>query len=398
MKTPFRQFLLSSVLVVSLGVTAILAPAVSHAHVEKGNVATPPTPADAGAVADAPSLHNPNFDNGLWYEFNQRHAPTYPVDVWVPDGNWYEPPDRWEEYGDIQDWRLWFKNGTALIDSGDNNNYVHSAPKSVKMWPWDVPSSTHHVAGIYQLIENTTPCLTYGFQIYGLSRQEEVDDELVRLKVGIETTGWTLDPDHAPAVHDGDWPTTMVWGASQKYEGEFGLLEVTAEALDTQITVFTYADALGGNSHKIHWDTGSLQESVPSELVSNPDDPGGSPSGIDFGPVVSTDPDSALVTWHSVEPAISQVYYRLIAGPSNPVSPPGTLLPFAIYLPFLGRGPDPWFSTPLDSSYEDSHSVVISGLQPESTYEYFVASRGVSGNACVTWVSAKDEFTTLTTQ
>jgi len=398
MKIPFKCFYPPLILTMVLVAIATLAPVASSARAPADRNAVPPSPAGEEAVAEGPSLHNPHFDNGLWYEFNLRHAPTYPVGVWVPDGNWYEPPARWPNYGDIQDWRLWFKNGTALIDCGDNKNYVHSAPKSVKMWPWDVPASTHHVAGIYQLIENTTPCFTYRFQIYGLSRQEEADDELIRLKVGIEPTGWTLDQDHAPAVHDGDWPTTMVWGTPRKYEGEFGLLEVTAEALATQITVFTYADALGGNSHKIHWDTGSLQESVLSELVSDPDNPGGSSSGINFGPVAVADDDSALVTWSTLEPAISQVYYRLIAGPSTPVSPPGTLLLHTVYLPFVSRGPNPWFSTELDRSSETSHSVVISGLLPGYTYEYFVASRGVSGNACVTWVSDKEEFTTETTQ
>lgn len=395
MKTPFRQFLLSAALVVSLGVTAILAPIVSYAHVEKGHMAAPPVPADTGAVADAPTLHNPTFDNGLWYEFHSRHNETYPVGVWLPDGNWYASPGDWPTKGDIQDWRLWFKHGTDIVDSEANRTYVHSGLESVKMWtPTDMG---RQVAGLYQLIENTTPCFTYKFQMYGYSRQKEDSDKLNVMKVGIEQNGWLLNPVDAPAVQE--WPTTMVWGTSHpEYESGFGPLEVTAEALNTQITVFTYANAEDGSSHKIHWDTGSLQETAPSELISDPNDPGGSSGGIEFGPVAVADDDSALVTWNTFEPAISQVYYRLIAGPSSPVSPPGTLLPHTVYLPFISRGPIPWSSTALDKSYTESHSVVIGGLQPGSTYEYFVVSRGVSNDACVNWVSDPGPFETETTQ
>ena len=395
MKTPFRQFLLSAALVVSLGVTAILAPIVSYAHVEKGHMAAPIVPADTGAVADDPTIHNPNLDNHIWYEFNARHAPSYPVDVWLPDGNWYATPDDWPTQGDIQDWRLWFTDGTALIDSAPNEAYVHSAPESIKMWPWDYDG--RQIAGIYQLVENITPCFSYKFQMYGYSRQKGEADSLNGLKVGIEPTGWTLNPANAPGVHDGDWPAAMVWGTSQKYESGFGPLEVTAEALATQITVFTYADALGGNSHKIHWDTGSLQEIPLTELVSDPENPVGDDSGITFGPAVLPADTSARVEWNTSGMAVSQVYYRLITGPSSPVSPPGTLLPHTVYLPSISRGPIPWFSTDLAPSAK-SHLVVIGGLRPGSTYEYFVVSRGVSGGACVNWVSDPKEFTTSTAQ
>jgi hypothetical protein len=394
MKTPFRQFLLSAALVVSLGVTLILAPIVSYAHVEQGQVATPPLPGDAGAVADAPSLHNPNFDNDLWYHFPDRHAPTYPPGVWVPDGNWWVEWYDWPVYGDPQDWRLWFKHGTDIVDSDANHDHVHSGTHSVMMWtPTD---SGHQVAGLYQLIENTTPCFTYKFQMYGYSRQKEASDNLNDMKVGIEQKGWLLNKDYAPAVHN--WPTTMVWGASHpEYENGFGLLEVTAEALSTQITVFTYADAVDGSSSKIHWDTGSLQEIPLTGLISDPENPGGDDSGITFGPAVLPAYTSARIEWNTSSVAVSQVFYRLVANPSGPVSPPGTLLPFAIYLPFLGRGSVPWLSTGLTPSAE-SHSVVISGLQSGSTYEFYVVSRGVSDDACVNWVSDPREFTTSTAQ
>jgi hypothetical protein len=398
MKTPFRQFLLSAALVVSLGVMAILAPIVSYAHVEQGQVAAPPAPADAGAVTDGPSLHNPTFDNGYWYEFNKRHDPTYPDGVWLPDGNWYTPPEDPPAQRDIQDWRLWFKHGTDIVLSNANDDHVHSGTHSVMMWtPGDF---AHQVAGIYQLIENTTPCFTYKFQMYGYSRQKEASDNLNDMKVGIEQKGWLLNPDHAPAVQDADWPATMVWGTSHpEYESGFGLLEVSAEALDTQITVFTYADAVDGSSSKIHWDTGSLQEIPLTELISDPENPGGDDSGIIFGPDVTASDTSVRVEWNTSGMALSQVFYRLASSPSTPISPTGTLL-FAIYLPLVRRGPNVWSWTALDLTPKTSHLAIISGLLPGRTYEYYVVSRGasISGDACVNWVSARKKFTTDTTQ
>jgi hypothetical protein len=261
---------------------------------------------------------------------------------------------------------------------------------------WTPTNSGHQVAGIYQLIENTTPCFTYKFQIYGYSRQKEDSDVLSVMKVGIEQKGWLLNPLHAPAVQE--WPTTMVWGTLHKYESGFGPLEVTAEALDTQISVFTYANAEGGSSHKIHWDTGSLEEIPLTELISDPESPGGDESGITSGPEFTASDTSVEVEWNTSGEALSQVFYRLAGGdPSTPISPTGTLL-FFTYLPLVRRPSSVWSWTALDTTPKTSHQVQISGLLPGRSYEYYVVSRGVSGNACVNWVSEKNEFETGTTQ
>jgi hypothetical protein len=190
----------------------------------------------------------------------------------------------------------------------------------------------------------------------------------------------------------------MVWGGSKKYESDFGPLDVTAEALNTKITVFTYADALGGNSHKIHWDTGSLQEIPLTELVSDPENPGGDDSGITFGPTALPADTSARVEWNTSGKALSQVFYRLTDTTSTPISPTGGTLLFTTYLPLIKRGPSLWSWTALDTTPKTGHVAIISGLVPDSTYEYFVVARGVSGDACVNWVSDRKEFTTDATQ
>ena len=189
----------------------------------------------------------------------------------------------------------------------------------------------------------------------------------------------------------------MVWGTSHKYTSGYGPLVVTAEALSTQIAVFTYADAYGGYSHKIHWDTGSFQELTPSNLVPDPNNPPVNTSGIRSGPTVVPGSTEASVNWQTWYDSSTQVYYRFISRPSTPISPTGTLS-YTVYLPSISKSPGPWLWTPLDTTPRSVHSVLISNLLPGSTYEYFVASRGPSGGQCVTWISNKSQFTTNATQ
>lgn len=370
--------------VVVLVALVALAPVASFTLVHAEQNIAPANWVGHNAVADDPSLHNPNFDNGHWYEFNNRYQSSYPSGVWVPAGT--------DMSDTTQDWRIWFLDGTDVVDCDPDSNNLHSGNKAVKMRSFTWSPENRQVAGLYQEISNTTPCFTYQFQMYGWSRQKETSDWLAALRVGIEPNGWHPDSASDPAVHV-DWPDVTAWGDSHAYTSGFGPLVVTAEALNTKITVFSYADAYGGNSHKIQWDTGSLVEVAPTDLVSDPNNPTVNTSGISSGPTVAVGSTSATVNWTTSVDALSQVYYRLISSPSNPISPT-TPLSYTIYLPYVGRAPNQWFSTDLVTSPKTSHSIAVSGLQPESTYEYFVASRGVSGAECVTWVSVKDEFTT----
>jgi hypothetical protein len=71
-------------------------------------------------------------------------------------------------------------------------------------------------------------------------------------------------------------------------------------------------------------------------------------------------------------------------------------MPYVVYLPLIRftRVPGPWLSTTLDTSPTKTHVVEINGLEPGSTYEYIVASRGPSDGECVTRVSSLGTFTT----
>ena len=334
-----------------------------------------PIGAAGTAAPNAPSRHNPNYDNSIWYEFHLRYDASYPKGVWLPAGS---------TYNDNQDWRLWFLNGTDLIDADPTRAVVHSQPDSVQFRAFNAKG--RQIAGIYQVVPGATPCRTYQFQIYGLSRQKEPDDFLSGMKAGIEPTGWDLDPNHAPAVHS--WPTTMAWGDTHSYTGNYGPLSVSAEALNSQITVFSYADASGGNSHKIHWDSTSLVDVTPARIADPTNLP--TPGGIN-NLTESASSTSATVSWTTNGAALGQVYYR--PTPQSVEEPP--VLTYTLYIPMvIGGSTMDWQATPLGETASTSHNVILTNLSPGATYEYAVVSRGVSGNQCITWASEKRTFTT----
>ena len=78
---------------------------------------------------------------------------------------------------------------------------------------------------------------------------------------------------------------------------------------------------------------------------------------------------SAIVTWTTDKPATSQVLYGLDKSASN--------------------------STPADSKLITSHTVRVSGLQPNSTYYYRIKSADADGNTAT--MDPPDVFITLVT-
>jgi hypothetical protein len=334
---------------------------------------------DAGlgeAVPAEARLHNPHFDNGIWYEFEDRYDMGYPPGNWLPAG---------DTFGDPQDWRLWFLDGTDLVEADPTKSVVHTAPECVQMRNYHAPGVSRQVAGLYHVVQDATPCLVYQFEMYGLSRQKESDDYLSDMKVGIEPTGWDLQKEsYAPAVHN--WPSTMVWGPSQLHTTNFGPLAVSAEALANQITVVSFADASGGNSHKIHWDTASLMDVTPARIA----DPGSLPPPSIIDANANPGTTSATVTWTTGNPALGQVYYRPASAPDTP-----PILTYTVFLPItIGGSSTDWLVTPLNKTATTSHNAFLINLAPGQTYEYIVVSRGLSGDQCVTWVSAELTFKT----
>jgi hypothetical protein len=256
------------------------------------------------------------------------------------------------------------------------------------MRPYDWGKTHNQLAGLYQVVFNTTPCLVYEFRMYGQSRPEDPgDDRDAILKVGIDQVGWHPDSAVDPAVH-GDFPSSTVWGPSHIYKFAYAPLTVTAEALATSITVYTYGDAPGGRYHRVLWDTGSFQDVTP-ELIQDPDDLP-APSGIG-NLSVNTGRTSATVNWTTPNAALGQVLYRLL-----PLIEPTPDYTNTVYLPVVtGGSAVEWQATSLNKTPTANHGAELTNLQPGRTYEYIVLSRGISGIQCVTWVSKKQTFTTF---
>jgi hypothetical protein len=358
-----------------LGVAVLLVPLVGPItdgdalSVHAGHVAgfiDPP----AGQVAESTaSLHNAGFDNHIWYCFNERYPygslqPT----SWMPDDDVYHGP---------QDWRIWYMNGEVpILTWASKDKYQDTGDRSVAARTY---WSGVHQAGLYQIIYNTTPCMYYEFGMYGKSRAGD-PARTHEMRVGIDRDGY-----YPSNVAVKGFPSTTVWGDSEYYYWEYGPLSVTADAWGSTITVFARADG-SGDTDEVRWDAGSFQ-ALP-DLLLDPNNPP-APGGIDGLGVVTSD-TSATLSWTTSQSAISQVYYRLVSGPTTPSAPAG---PYFLYMPAMSRNYPSWLSTSIDDTVTSSHSVPIGSLLPGATYEYIVVSRGVTGDQCATWV-ATDTFTT----
>ena len=72
---------------------------------------SPLTAPDHSALSLAPTaatLHNPTFDNEIWYAFHERHGygTNLGTESWVPDDDTPNGP---------QQWMLWYYDGTELL-------------------------------------------------------------------------------------------------------------------------------------------------------------------------------------------------------------------------------------------------------------------------------------------
>jgi hypothetical protein len=380
--SPRRLNLLFSIGLALVSVIGVWLGAQSAARATGADPASPAAVSSPAAPTEA-SLHNPTLDNHDWYEFNKRYQSSYPFAAWLPDDddNVYDNKPR----STLQDWRLWFLDGTTVIDTDPEQVYAHF-DEGIQMRPYEWGKQFDQVAGLYQVIYNTTPCLVYKFQMYGQSRPEDPNDyREAALKVGIDQIGWHPDSATDPAVHN--FPSTTVWGPSHDYKFAYAPLTVTAEALNDKIVVYTYADAPGGRYHRVLWDTGSFQDVTP-ERIYDPEDPS-APSIPSVN--ISAGSDSATVAWTTVGDALGQVYYRL--SPTEPITPTETLS-FTVYLPLVAGAPAPWQATALNKTPTTVHYATLTGLLPGRSYDLVVASRGLYGGQCVIWVSEEQTFTT----
>jgi hypothetical protein len=269
-------------------------------------------------------------------------------------------------------------NSTGLCQ-GDKN-------KSQGYIRWGGP----YTAGIYQPVQ-VTACKFYNFQAYVRN-----DANNYHPKVGIDPTGWQLpmptnpvDPADCPPNgysvcpdprldHVGNFPSSMVWGDDSDYSAyTWGVKSVTAEALSTTITVWTYVspDPTGSQSRSTYWDYMSMVQVPPPNGMLIADGTLPAADGSITNVTTKTTALRAYLSWTTSQPALTQVLYHYV-GDANMASPPPPATLTSAYE----------FSTTIDYNPATSHSTSLPNLRPMSLYDYAVLSRKLVGNTCQTSV------------
>lgn len=100
-------------------------------------------------------------------------------------------------------------------------------------------------------------------------------------------------------------------------------------------------------------------------------------------------PYESIIEWDTLEPASSQVIYKLVE--KAPAPPSGsTLLFHRVYLPFATKTSHSLHEySPLDSTPTLHHKIVLQDLPSEYTIELVALSRRLQDQACVTSVSER---------
>ncbi len=296
---------------------------------------------------------------------------------------WY-PPDHYL----APHWYRWWVNGwpsQPLIPQYDDMR-----PTSPR-WP---PLSGSHAqvhfkqgsnyqAGVYQVVENLTPCVPYEFSMAVYSRGNTGTAPNARIGLDPRGTQITLDHVHNDLI-GGQMPPLTTWSATQTALFAWDRLVTTAEPLSTKLTAITYANPIytGAQApwYDTWWDSGILQR-IPFPNGRLPE-----PTYWGSGDQVSTyiSGDTLMIYWNTVAPASTQVWYQ-IAPATNPIT---TTLPTTgtVYIPFVATS-EQWQVTPLDTNPTTTHSVNIPGMQALQTGDKIIVkvlSRRPGPDACMT--------------
>ncbi len=280
-------------------------------------------------------------------------------------------------------WYEWWAGDQLpeFIDGGHphHNNCYPPAPAGQLCHAYNYHSQGYiryggyFIAGIYQVVNNVTPCTYYRFEAYNTNEYEGM-----RTKVGIEPTGWQLPvltkanpPQNCPPTgsakcpdpridSEAVFPSTMVWSAITEAKA-WHPLSVTAQALNSTITVWTYASTRSDMaSHSAYWDSTTLVE-APFPGDSLP-----APQAWNSTYIQNLSSffvlDKLYVSWTTPQPSYGQVWY------THKPTDGSTFKSF----------------TAMEASPSTQHVAVISGIQEAGDAVLFGAvAYHPSGTQCV---------------
>ncbi len=244
---------------------------------------------------------------------------------------------------------------------------------------------SNYLAGIYQVVENLTPCVPYEFSMYANSRGNTGTEPHARIGLDPQGTQITLDHVHNDLI-GGQMPPLMAWSAEQTALFVWERLVTATEPLGTKLTAITFSNPIytGAQTpwYDTWWDNGLLQQlSFPDGRLPEPTSWNStyisSVSHVINGDVLD-------ISWNTTGPASTQVWYRIMRQ-SAPVTPTASMTNTA-FLPLLISS-EPWQATPLNATPTTVHGVSISGIEMLQSGDQIIVrvlSRRPGLDACVT--------------
>ncbi len=292
-------------------------------------------------------------------------------------------------------WNRWWIDGSVLpeYDSSRIQRPHYDGRYAQVYFKW---GPTYH-AGIYQVIENVTPCVPYRFTME--ARNHSLDGVLPHAKIGLDTAGTQIVPDspNHGAVKNG-LPATIQWSREQTALFVWEQLSVVAVPTGSRLTAIVSAnpEPPAGSTktyyYDTYWDAGVVtQQPYTNDRLPDPV----SWRASNFISNISThyELDNLVVEWDTAAPAHSQLQYNVTPQltPSPPPTGTGTIITptFRVYFPFITRQQYPpsggyQNASPLSYELATHHHAVIPHLTEGSHVDFVILAHYPDNAQCVT--------------
>jgi len=329
------------------------------------------------AQADDGNYYNFDYED-FWREYKEW---GYPAGTRLPCNGSSEATCSWA-------WKPWYEHNTQ-IPQMDPETWNGRTVSGYALTFYYYGSDKNLHGGVFRR-ESVAQCHDYRFTMWarsGLDAQHPASTN-ARMQVGISPTGdypdqVVLTPDRIDAI---------TWSAQSNSQYAYEQLSVEAEAQADVVTVFTRADPDPNNQPYIFWDEGSFSEIARTENLIDASQPLPVASSYIQGIGVSNvSGSSATISWNTgTSSTLGQVLYRRAGVVTGEIT---TTLPmsFTTFLPLVTQSPDTWQYSTLDSAWQTTHQIILTGLEGNSIYEYIVVSYGYIAGACTPIVSESTE-------
>ena len=240
----------------------------------------------------------------------------------------------------------------------------------------------NYLAGVYQVVEELTPCVPYEFSMYVNSQGNPGTVAHARIGLDPEGTQITLDHTHNDLI-GGQMPPYTAWSEEQLNIYLWEQLVVTAEPLGSRLTAITYANPIYEGTltpwYDTWWDAGVLRQvPFPDNRLPEPTSWNAPFANIN----TAINGDNLSVTWNTTFPASTQVWYGI-----TPVYiTPTHTMTHTIFLPLISNATS-LRATPLDTTPTTYHAVNIAGMQalkPGDQITLWLLSRRPTTGSCIT--------------